>query len=223
MQENAGFVLSIEVLENLKKAVVEYDGEGAVSWARKAVEEGADPVKAADALAEAAKQVGDAFGRGELWLPDLVATASVMEKAMPVVLEAMERRGQSRRTLGTVVAGTVFGDIHSIGKSMVVAMARTSGFDVVDLGVDVTAQKFLEAVKEYKADILAMSALLTTTMYEQKKVVEALKKAGTREKTKVVVGGGAITQEFADKIGADGYRATAPMAAELFKELMRVR
>ncbi len=199
-----------EVLENLKKAVIEYDNTGAASWARKAIDEGIDPIKALDALTEAIRQIGEGYGRGELWLPELVGAASAMTSAMPVIEEAIKQRGVKRKSLGIIVIGTVYGDIHNIGKDMVSTLAAAEGFEVIDLGINTPAEKFVEAVKEHNADILAISSLMTTTASEQRKVIKALKEAKLREKLKVVVGGGAITKEFAEEIEANGYRPTAP-------------
>lgn len=212
--------MSIEILENLKKSVIEYDAEGAVRWVRKAIDERIDPLKVVDALTTGIKQVGDGFGKGELWLPDLVGAAGVMQSAIPIVEEEIKKRGAKRETLGTVVIGTVYGDIHSIGKTMVSTLLIAEGFTVNDLGINVIAEKFIEAIKKYKADILAMSSLLTTTAPEQKKVIDTLKKEGFRDKVKVMVGGGAITEEFAESIGADGYDATAPGAVKLAKNMV---
>ena len=212
--------MTVETLENLKRAVIECDAEAAASWVRKAVEAKIDPIKAADALTEAIRQVGDRFGRGELWLPDLVGAADAMQAAMPILEEELKRIDAKRETLGTVVAGTVFGDIHSIGKSMVCTLLTAGGFEVHDLGVNIKAEEFLEAVEKYQADILAMSALLTTTAIEQRKVIDALGAKGIRGKVKVMVGGGAITAEFARNIGADGYDPTAPGAVELARRLV---
>ncbi len=212
--------MALETLENLKRAVVEYDTEAAASWAKKIVEEKVDPIKALDALTETIKQVGDRFGRGELWLPDLVGAADAMQAAMPIIEEELKRTGAKRKALGTVVAGTVFGDIHSIGKSMVCTLLTAGGFEVHDLGVNIKAEEFLEAVDKYQANILAMSALLTMTAAEQKKVIDTLKEKGIREKVKVMVGGGAITADFAESIGADGYDPTAPGAVELARRLV---
>jgi len=170
--------MALETLENLKRAVVEYDTEGAVSWARKAVEEKVDPVKALDALTEAIRQVGDGFGRGELWLPDLVGAADAMQAAMPIIEEELQRTGAKREAMGIVVAGAVFGDIHSIGKTMVCTLLTAEGFKVHDLGVNIKAEEFVAAIEKYKPDILAMSALLTMTAPEQRKVIETLKKKG---------------------------------------------
>ena len=213
--------MALETLENLKRAVVEYDTEAAAIWAKKVVEEKVNPIKALDALTETIKQVGDRFGRGELWLPDLVGAADAMQAAMPIIEEELKRTGAKRETLGTVVAGTVFGDIHSIGKSMVCTLLTAGGFEVHDLGVNIKAEEFLEAIEKHQADILAMSALLTMTAPEQRKVIDALKEKGIREKVKVMVGGGAITTDFAESIGADGYDPTAPGAVELARRLVR--
>ena len=212
--------MGLETLENLKRAVIEYDTEGAASWAREIVKKKVEPIKALDALTETIRQVGDRFGRGELWLPDLVGAAEAMQAAMPILEEELKKTGIKREALGTVVAGTVFGDIHSIGKSMVCTLLVAGGFEVHDLGVNIKAEEFLEAMERYQADILAMSALLTTTAAEQKKVIYTLKEKGIREKVKVMVGGGAITAEFAESIGADGYDPTAPGAVELARRLV---
>ena len=212
--------MQAEIFEGLQKAVIEYDVEAASSWARRAVEEKSDPIKALDALTQAIRQVGDGFGRGELWLPDLVGAADAMQSAVPIIEEELKRTGAKRVLPGTVVAGTVFGDIHSIGKTMVCALLTADGFDVIDLGINVKADQFVEAVKKHRPDILAMSALLTVFASEQKKVIETLKKEGIRDEVKIMVGGGAISQEFADRIGADGYDPTAPGAVKLARNLI---
>jgi len=212
--------MSAEILENLKRTIIEYDSEGAASWARKAVQEKIDPVKALDTMTAAIKQVGDGFARGELWLPELVGAADAMTSATPIIEEEIKRRGTKRESLGTVVIGTVYGDIHSIGKTMVAVLLTADGFVVNDLGINVTAENFVEGVKRYSPDILAMSALMTMTAPEQKKVIATLKKEGLRDKVKIMVGGGAITQEFADSIGADGYDPTAPGAVKLARRLI---
>ena len=209
-----------EVFEDLKKAILEYDSELAVSSAKKVVGQKLDPFKALDVMTEAIKQVGDGYGRGELWLPDLVGAGEAMSSAMPVINEEIEKRGGKRQSLGSVVMGTVQGDIHSIGKILVTTLLAAEGFDVHDIGVNVEAEKFIKAVKEHNADLLGMSALLTVSAPEQKKVISILTKDGLRDKVKVIVGGGAITQEFADSIGADGYAPTAPEAVALARSLV---
>jgi len=212
--------MSTDVLENLKKAIVECDSEEAANWARRAIQEKIDPVKTLAAMTAAIRQVGDGFGKGELWLPDLVGAADAMTSATPIIEEEMKRRGTTRESLGIVVIGTVYGDIHTIGKTMVATLLTAEGFVVNDLGINVTSERFVEGIKKYKADILAMSALMTMTAPEQRKVIETLKKEELRDKVKIMVGGGAITQEFANSIGADGYDPTAPGAVKLARRLI---
>ena len=212
--------MSNKVLNGLRHAVLEYDLEGAAGWARKAVEVDTDPIEAMNALTGAIRHVGDGFGKGELWLPDLVGASEAMLAATPIIEAEIARRGGDRASLGTVVIGTVYGDIHSIGKAMVATLLSAEGFQVYDLGTNVTAGEFLRAIKEHNADILAMSALMTTTVSQQSTVIEKLKEEGLRGNVKVMVGGAGVTQECADSIGADGYDPTAPGAAKLARKLI---
>lgn len=212
--------MSEEILEGLKKSIIDYDSQGAAAWARKAVERTIDPVKALDAITVAIKKVGDDFGRGMLWLPDLICAAEAMSSALPIIETEIKRKGAKRKSLGTVVAGTVYGDIHSIGKTMVCTLLTAEGFTVHDLGINLTAEEFMDGIRKYKADILAMSALMTMTASEQKKVIAALEKAGLRKKVKVMVGGAAVTKKFAEEIGADGYDPTAVGAVKLARSLV---
>ncbi|MHB1347572.1 MAG: cobalamin B12-binding domain-containing protein [Candidatus Humimicrobiaceae bacterium] len=209
-------------IQSLKDAVLNFDIDNAEEIARKAIGDGADPILAADALTEAIREVGDAFGNGELFLPDLVCASEVLKKAFPVINEAVEKNGSVQASIGKIVIGTVYGDIHSIGKGMVATLLYAAGFKVIDLGINVKGEDFLKAVKEEHADVLAMSALLTTTAMEQKKVIEGLKEAGIRDRVKVIVGGSPINQDFADSIGADGYGSTAPEGVKLVKKLLRI-
>ena len=209
-----------EILKELQRSLRDYDQEACAARAKKAVQEGVDPLQAIDALTEVIQEVGDGFSRGELFLPDLIAAGATMAGAMAELTAALKQKGLERKSLGKVVIGTVFGDIHSIGKDMVSTLMTASGFTVHDLGIDVKAEKFIEAVKQDRPDVLAMSALLTTTAKEQKVVIEALKKEGLRNQVKVIVGGGAIDQSFATGIGADGYAPTAPEAVGLVKNLI---
>lgn len=215
--------MSEEILEGLKKSIIEYDAEGATSWARKAVQRGIDPIKALDVMTNAIRRVGDGFGRSELFLPDLLGAAEAMSNAMPIIEDEIKRKGAKRKSLGTVIVGTVYGDIHDIGKTMVCALLTAGGFTVHDLGVNITAEEFVDAVRKYNVDILAMSALMTMTAPEQKKVIEELKKAGLRDRVKVMIGGAAVSQQFADLIGADGYDPTAPGAVKLAMSLLQIR
>ncbi len=204
--------MSNVILGGLKQAVLEYDAAGAADWAQRAVDEGIDPLQALDILTEAIREVGNGFGKGELWLPDLVGSSEAMLAATPIIESEITRQGAERVSLGTVVIGTVFGDLHNIGKAMVSTLLTAEGFRVHDLGINVTGDEFMAAIEEYDADILAMSALMTTTMSEQRRVIEQMQESGLRDQVRVMVGGGGVTQEFADLIGADGYDATAPGA-----------
>ena len=175
-----------KIIENLRRAIVEYDAEATAKWARKSVEAKIDPIESLDALTEAIRQVGDLFSKGELWLPDLVGAAAVMQAAVPILQEELKRTGVERESLGTIVVGTVLGNIHDIGKSMVCTLLTTGGFVVLDLGVNVKAETFAEAITDYRADILAMSALLTTTAFEQRKVIDILKEKDIRKQVKIM-------------------------------------
>jgi corrinoid protein of di/trimethylamine methyltransferase len=215
--------MASEILEQLKKMVTDFDIDNAESTANEAIEQGVDPLKAAEALTEGIREVGDKFGTGELFLPDLVCASEVVKQALPVISAEIEKQGKQIKSLGKVVIGTVFGDIHSIGKSMVATLLFASGFEVIDLGVNVKGEEFLKAAKEQTPDIIAMSALLTTTMMEQKSVIEGLKKENIRNKVRVIVGGSPINQEFAENIGADGYGATAPEGVKLARSLLGIK
>ena len=209
-----------DALGGLKKAIWEYDSQSAANLARNLIEKGAEPLAVLDALTAAIRQVGDRFGKGELWLPDLVGAADAMQAAMPIIEKALKETGSQRTSLGVVVIGTVFGDIHNIGKDMVSTLLTAAGFEVHDLGVNVPAEQFIKVIVERKADILAMSALLTTTAAEQRKAIDFLEKKGMRQAVKIMVGGGALTSGFAEDIGADGYEPTAPGAVKLAMRLL---
>jgi methanogenic corrinoid protein MtbC1 len=212
--------MSTNLLDDLQKAIVTYAAEDALKLASRTVKEGIDPLEALDAMTLGIRQVGDGFNKGELWLPDLIRASEAFQAALPILMEELTRSGKERKSSGVLVIGTVFGDIHNIGKDMVATLLVADGFVVHDLGVNVTAERFIEAVKAHRADLVAMSALLSISAPEQRKVIAALKSTGLRDTVRVMVGGGAITQEFADSIGADGYAATAPLAAALARTLL---
>jgi methanogenic corrinoid protein MtbC1 len=210
----------MDPMKQLKSALLEYDSEGVREAAQAVVDGGLDPVAAMGVVMDALREVGEGFAREELWLPDLVVSANVAQAALPILEAELKRAGKTVEIQGTVVIGTVFGDLHSIGKTMVNVLMSAQGFKMVDLGTNVPADQFIAAVKEHKPDVLALSALLTTTAPEQGKVIKALETAGLRDQVKIIVGGGAITPEFARQIGADGYGATAPEAVNVARELL---
>jgi 5-methyltetrahydrofolate--homocysteine methyltransferase len=164
-------------------------------------------------------RVGELFASGEYFLPDLIIGGEAMKAAL-AVLEPALTGGQEREVLGRVVLGTVEGDLHEIGKTLVGTMLTANGFLVTDIGIDKSAADFVAAVTENNATLVGASALLTTTMSEQQKIVEALQEAGLRDRVKVIVGGAPVTQNWADKIGADGYAEDAISAVTLAKKLV---
>jgi 5-methyltetrahydrofolate--homocysteine methyltransferase len=182
------------------------------------IEEGVDPQHILDdGLLKAMNEIGVRFKNNEVFVPEVLIAARALNAGTGVLKEKL---GDSGSKIGKVIIATVSGDLHDIGKNLVKMMMESVGFDVIDLGVDVTADKIVDAVKANNADIVALSALLTTTMAYQRTVVEALKDAGVRDKVKVMIGGAPTTQAFCDDIGADGYTADAPSAADKARELI---
>ena len=209
------------MLEELKRAVLSGDDERAAELTKKALEEGIEPGKILnEALIPAMEIVGREYEEGERYVPEMLISAEAMKAAMGVLRPRLVETGV--RLKGKVVIGTVEGDLHDIGKNLVAMMLEGAGFEVIDLGVEVTAERFVQAVREHKPDVLGMSALLTTTMIHMPEVIEALKEAGLREEVKVIVGGAPVTQEYAEKIGADGYAPDAASAVEVVKRLLGV-
>jgi len=209
------------MLEELKRAVLSGDDERAAELTKKALEEGIEPGKVLnEALIPAMEIVGREYEEGERYVPEMLISAEAMKAAMEVLRPRLMETGV--RLKGKVVIGTVEGDLHDIGKNLVAMMLEGAGFEVIDLGVEVTAERFVQAVREHKPDVLGMSALLTTTMIHMPEVIEALKEAGLREEVKVIVGGAPVTQEYAEKIGADGYAPDAANAVAVVKKLLGV-
>lgn len=207
-------------IDQLRLAVVNCDLDNVESIARSALASGIDPLKAIqDGLAKGIKEVGDRYGRGEAYLPELVMAATVMKKGVQV-LEPHIPKGTDIGGLGKVVIGTVEGDIHDIGKTLVGTILGTGGFTVVDLGVDISADKFLEAVQRDRPKILGMSALMTTTMIKMPEVISAMASKGLRKGVTVMVGGAPTTKEWAKEIGADAQAGDAVEASSLAKELL---
>lgn len=176
---------------------------------------GEEPMACLEAMMAGLEETGKRFETGDYFLPDLVMAADTFKAGMQVL--APRLADTARQYAGVVVLGTVQGDIHDIGKNLVGFLLESSGFRVIDLGVDVSPESFILAVKEHSADVLAMSALLTTTMLGMRDVLEGMKKAGLREQVKVIVGGAPVSQRFAENIGADAYASTAPQGVGIIK------
>jgi len=213
--------MSQELFDAMRQSIIDGEADQAEALAKQALEQGVDPLTAINqGYVQGVNHVGDQFGAGEMFLPDLMLAAEAMKKAVAVLEPEMAKRGTQRQVLGKVVLGTVKGDIHEIGKNLVGTMLSASGFEVHDLGVDVPFERFAEKAREVGADIVGVSALLTTTMTGQKNVVEALDDLGLRPKVKVMVGGAPVTRGWADEIGADGYSEDAMGAVALAKRLV---
>lgn len=203
-----------DVRREIVQSVIELNLDKTLSLCRVALEKGLNVEEVLNSLVEGLNEIGERYERKEYFLAELIAAGELMKAATQIIKSHITMKGiQLRRT--RMVIGTVEGDIHDIGKNLVITIVSTLGLDVIDLGVDVPAERFVEAVKRYKPEILGISALLTTTMPQMKKVIGLLKKTGLRNTVKVIIGGRPITQEFATKIGADTYAEDAFKAREV--------
>ncbi len=210
-----------EILTEVAKAVTEGQTERVRELAKRGLEMQLDPLEIInEAMTPAVQAIGHQFGRGEAWLPQLVMAGNAMMAGLEILEPVLAEQGTAQRFVGTMVMATVSGDVHTIGKDMVITLCKANGFSVVDLGVDVPSNVILERVAELKPDILGLSALMTTTMLKQKEVINMLQEAGIRDKVKVLVGGAPTTEAWAEEIGADGYAADAAAAANLCLRLM---
>ena len=206
-------------LKLLYDAVLNGDVKTAKAVTEQAIRDGIEPMKLIqEYMMPAMGEVGRRFESSEYFVPELLLSARAMKGALELLRPLLVKGGA--QPTGRVVVGTVKGDLHDIGKNLVAAMLEGGGFEVMDIGVNVTPDQFVSVVKQKKPHILALSALLTTTMAAMKDTIEALKKAGVRDQVKVLVGGAPITQRFADEIGADGYGESAAGVARLAKQVM---
>lgn len=210
-----------KIIQDLKNAVKNYDPDAAEAAAKMVIERGIDPVLAIEkGLTEDLREIGDKFGSGEVWFIDLMAAANTVQAAIRILEPEIKRRGIKQRSMGKFLIGTVAGDIHDIGKNIVVLLLMANGFEVIDIGVEVPVEVFIEKVREIKPDILGLSSLLTSSMPEQKKVIDALTENGIRGTVKVIIGGAAVNEKWASEIGADGYAEDAVDAIRVTKALM---
>jgi corrinoid protein of di/trimethylamine methyltransferase len=206
----------------MRQSIIDGAPDTAGSLAQQAISGGTAPLDAIDqGYVPGMHAVGEQFARGQMFLPDMMASAEAMRAAMAVLDPELRKLGTERPVAGVVLLGTTKGDIHEIGKILVGTLLTAHGFLVHDLGVDVAGERFAAKARELNADIIGVSALLTTTMRNQKGVIEALEKSGLRSQVKVMVGGAPVTRRWADEIGADGYAKDAMSAVALAQELMR--
>src|SRR5512137_2624945 len=214
-------MMTEELFQKMAQTILDGDSDAAIALAKQAIEGDIDPLEAiSKGFVVGVNQVGENFANGQAFLPELVMAGEAMKAAVATLEPEMQKRGSTRQVYGKVVLATVEGDIHEIGKTLVGTMLSASGFQVYDLGVDVPAARIIEKVKEVNADLVGLSALLTTTMVKQKEVVDELDKLGLRNKVKVMVGGAPVTRDWVQKIEADGYSEDAIGAVGLAKNLV---
>ncbi|NOH03991.1 MAG: corrinoid protein [Chloroflexi bacterium] len=210
-----------ELFKQMAQSIIDGDSDLSTELAKKSIEMNIPPLDAiTKGFVVGVNYIGDQFGLGEAFLPELVMAGEAMKAAVATLEPELLKLGEARETMGRVVLATVEGDIHEIGKTLVGTMLSASGFEVTDLGVDQPAEKIIGKAVEINASLIGMSALLTTTMVRQREVIEEMDKEGLRPKIKVMVGGAPITREWATKIKADGYSEDAVGAVKLAKELV---
>jgi trimethylamine corrinoid protein len=211
--------MSEKTLAEAAKAIINGDADKASDLAKQGLDEGIEPLDLLDqGFVPGINEVGDLFSKGKLFIPMLIKSATAMEKATEIINAAIPQGEEVAQ--GKVVLGTVQGDVHDIGKTIVVALFKANGFDVLDLGRDVPNDKIIEEAEKFGADIIGTSTLLTTTMVLQKELEEELKSAGLRDKYKTIIGGAPVTQRWADRIGADAYAHDASDGVKKLKELL---
>ena len=208
-----------KIMEEAIQAIVDGDTEKATDIAKRGLDDGIAPLDLMDnGFIPGINQVGDLFGSGRLFIPGLIKSAAAMEKATAIINDAIPQKQET--ISGKIVIGTVEGDMHDIGKTIVVSLMRANGFEVLDLGRDVAPARFIEEAENFKADIIGSSTLLTTTMPVQKELEDALKKAGLKDKYKTIVGGAPVTQRWADRIGADAFAQDAGDGVKKVKQML---
>ncbi|CAB1057671.1 Uncharacterized corrinoid protein [Olavius sp. associated proteobacterium Delta 1] len=212
--------MSDKTLAEAAQAITNGDAEKAVDLAKRGLDEGIEPLKLLDqGFVPGINEVGDLFSKGKLFIPMLIKSATAMEKATEIINAAIPKGEEVAQ--GRVVLGTVQGDVHDIGKTIVVALFKANGFEVLDLGRDVPNDKIIEEAEKFGADVIGTSTLLTTTMVLQKELEEELKRAGIRDKYKTIIGGAPVTQRWADRIGADAYAHDASDGVKKLKALLK--
>lgn len=209
----------MDILERLGNAVLEGDIANIEGLTQEAIDDNIPPMDIINkGLLSGMTEVGKRFGRSEMYIPEVLLSAKIMNTSVEMIKPLL--MGGDLGKAGKVIIGTVKGDLHDVGKNIVIMLLETAGFEVLDLGIDISEDKFVEAVKEKKPDVLGMSAMLTTTMMECKKVISALVQENLRDSVKVMVGGAPLNQRFANECGADGYAEDAVDAVDLVKRLV---
>jgi corrinoid protein of di/trimethylamine methyltransferase len=210
-------------LDELVNAVMDGDEEEANAAAEKVVQEGVPITIVIDALTAGMREIGDQFARMEIFLPEMMMSAQAMKAAMAVLEPELQKAGAETEKKGTIVIGTVEGDMHEIGKDIVITLLQVQGFEVHDLGINVNALDFVNKAEEVKADIIGASSLMTTTMPNQRDIIEILKEKGIRDRYHVILGGAPVTQEWVDQCGADSWGENAGKAVALLERVMEER
>jgi len=203
------WVYLMSLSEEFVGAVVDLDEVKAVELTKKRLESGEDPLKILDDLTKAANVIGEKYERGEFFIADLVMAGEILKEISDIVRPKLRELGRVREAVGRFVIGTVEGDIHDIGKNIVITMAEAAGFEVIDLGVDVSPSKFVEAIQKYNPDIVGMSCLITVGIESMKKTVDAIKEAGLRDRVKIIIGGGRVDQYACEYVDADAWTNSA--------------
>ena len=219
--EFAGDLVNEEILLRMRRSIIDRAPQHAAALAQEWLQSGREPLTAInDGFIPGMRQVGERFGCRALYLPDVMAAAEAMKAATAVLEPEIQRRGLERSVRGTVVLGTVQGDIHEIGKNLVGTLLIAAGFRVIDLGCNVAAERFAEAAEQAGADAVGASSLLTTTMVRHRDVIAAMQRRNLRPRVKIIVGGAPVTSKWSAEIGADGYAADAQRALELVQRLV---
>ncbi len=210
-----------EILDNLARAIIDGDQKSAGENAQSALDKGLDPLEAVDdGLSKGMGIVGAQFENGDVFLPELLMAADTFNAAMEILSPVIAANKQKISKLGTVLLATVKGDQHNIGKNIVATVLETNGFEIVDIGIDQSTLNIIEAAQHHKVDVIGLSSVMTTTMPYQKELIDTLSEMGLRENFLVLVGGGPVSQNWADEIGADGYGETAMDAVGIARKLL---
>lgn len=214
----------MSMMEQLANTVIEGDIEGVKPQVQKALDEGVDADDILqNGLMQGMEEVGKRFASEEMFIPEVMRSARVMHSALEILRPILQESDREVRSKGKMVLGTVEGDIHDIGKSLVEMMFTANGFEVIDIGINVSPQSFVEAIKEYKPDLLGMSALLTSTMPAITQTIEAIEREGIRDKVKIIIGGAPVSEEFTEECGADLYGENALEAVEVVEKAIGLK